>query len=114
MTEPLDSIEKIFGKNVQKFRKKANLSQTELSEKLGISQKHLSSIETGNQFTSASLIKKISKELKISPAALFGEDFNIREINMLQLLIVQQIDAKLENLYARIHEDLIKITQEKN
>lgn len=103
------TIQKIFGSNVQKFRKKANLTQTELSEKLGISQKHLSVIETGTQFASASLIEKLAKELKVPPATLFGGDFGNREVNMIQTLVVQQVEAKLESVYARIRDDLIKL-----
>ena len=109
MAEQKESIQKIFGKNVQKFRKRANLTQTELSEKLGISQKHLSVIETGNQFASANLIEKISKELKVSPSSLFGGDFGIREVNLIQTLVVQQVGAKLESLYMRIRNDLSKM-----
>ena len=34
------SVSKLLGTNVQKYRKNKNLTQTELAEKLGISQKH--------------------------------------------------------------------------
>ena len=58
--EELIDISKLFGENLRKIRKEANLTQDELSEKLDISQKHLSKIETGNQFASAQLISKIA------------------------------------------------------
>ena len=67
-----EQIPVLFGNNVRKYRKKAGLTQEELSKQLNISQKHLSIIETGNQFASASLIAKISDTLCVSPAALFG------------------------------------------
>ena len=67
-----ESIQDLFGRNVKKYRKAARLTQEQLSEKLGISQKHLSIIETGTQFASASLIGRISETLKISPGELFG------------------------------------------
>lgn len=44
------TVSKLLGTNVQKYRKKNNLTQTELAEKIGISQKHLSDIETGTKF----------------------------------------------------------------
>ena len=66
----------LFGQNVQKYRKLAGLTQSELSKRLEISQKHLSIIETGTQFASASLISRICAELKVPPAALFGDDMN--------------------------------------
>ena len=62
------SIPELFGKNVQKYRKIAGLTQMELSKRLDITQKHLSVIENGSQFASASLIAKISQELKVTPA----------------------------------------------
>ena len=66
------TIQQLFGRNVQKFRKQAGLTQEQLSERLGISQKHLSIIETGTQFASATLIAKLSETLQVTPADLFG------------------------------------------
>ncbi|WP_294428423.1 helix-turn-helix transcriptional regulator [uncultured Treponema sp.] len=57
-------ISQLFGRNVKKYRKLAGLTQEQLSERLGVSQKHLSIIETGTQFASASLIGRISEELQ--------------------------------------------------
>ncbi len=67
-----ESIPELFGRNVKKYRKMAGLTQEQLSERLGVSQKHLSIIETGTQFASAGLIGRISEELKVSPGDLFG------------------------------------------
>ena len=67
-----ESIPQLFGRNVRKYRKARNLTQEQLSEKLEISQKHLSIIETGSQFASASLIGRISEVLNVSPGDLFG------------------------------------------
>ena len=67
-----ESISELFGRNVKKYRKMAGLTQEQLSERLGVSQKHLSIIETGTQFASATLIGRISEELKVSPGDLFG------------------------------------------
>lgn len=74
-----------------------------------ISQKHLSFIETGVQFASASLIDKICKELNISCGDLFAseKDVNIKEVNMIctmmqnivipQFLIIESKLRKIEN-----------------
>ena len=72
METPESSVSKLFGFNVQKFRKQRNLTQVELSQKIGISQKHLSDIETGTKFPSVHVIEKLSKELNAAPALLFG------------------------------------------
>jgi len=88
-------IPHLFGKNVQKYRKLAGLTQSELSKRLEITQKHLSIIETGTQFASASLIARISQELHVTPAALFGEDLNQEYFDRLYTRIETYIDNKI-------------------
>ncbi len=65
------NAKKIFGDNLHFYRKQAGLSQEQLAEKLDISVKHLSTLETGKVFVSAELLEKISLVLKVSLAALF-------------------------------------------
>ena len=64
-------IKAIFGKNVKYYRKKLKLSQEKLAEKLDITSKHLSNIETGATFVSAELLEKFSKQLFVSASLLF-------------------------------------------
>ena len=52
MNKEKPKIQILFGENVRKYRKKNGLTQEQFSEQLGISQKHLSIIETGTQFAS--------------------------------------------------------------
>ena len=102
MEETELDIPKLFGQNVQKYRKLADLTQAELSKRLEITQKHLSIIETGTQFASANLIAKISKELNIPPAALFGEDLNQQYFDKLYARLSTQIDNKINWLRANL------------
>lgn len=67
-------VKQLFGQNLHTYRKLRKLSQEQLAEKLDISVKHLSTIETGKVFASAELIEKIAKELDISISALFHTD----------------------------------------
>ena len=87
------SVSVLFGQNVKKYRKQAGLTQEQLSEQLGVSQKHLSIIETGTQFASASLIERISEVLKVSPADLFGgsSDEVLKEIKIMRETIVSML-----------------------
>jgi transcriptional regulator with XRE-family HTH domain len=96
--ETRETIPQLFGKNLQKFRKQAGLTQEQLSERLGISQKHLSIVETGIQFASASLIQKICDELQVSPADMFGgsNEEVITEIKKSRAMIMSMI-ANLRN-----------------
>lgn len=64
-------VKKIFGSNLHSYRKLRGLSQENLAEKLNISTKHLSTLETGKVFASAELIEKLSLVLNISISALF-------------------------------------------
>jgi transcriptional regulator with XRE-family HTH domain len=64
-------IKSVFGANLKYYRKKMNLSQEELSEQVGITPKHLSTIETGATFVSADLLERLTKRLGVSASALF-------------------------------------------
>ncbi|GHV16343.1 hypothetical protein FACS189493_2030 [Spirochaetia bacterium] len=64
-------IKETFGANLKQYRKKRRLSQEQLSEKLDITPKHLSTLETGAGFVSAELLEKITKILEVSASALF-------------------------------------------
>lgn len=99
------AIPKLFGKNVQKYRKKVGLTQEQLSIKLQISQKHMSIIETGTQFASAPLIGKIAEALNVSPAMLFGDyehEVNYEQANATALLLEQFIQTQMQVLYSRL------------
>ena len=61
----------IFGENLKQFRKEKNLSQEQLSEKVDISVKHLSSIERGLTFVSAELLENLSVSLEVPIHQLF-------------------------------------------
>ena len=111
-----ETIPQLFGRNVKKYRKQARLTQEQFSERLGISQKHLSIIETGTQFASASLIARISEELRVSPGDLFGgsSDEVLREIRQARDEIMSMLTNELNRHGARIigdMADLLKKTE---
>ncbi len=100
-----EDIQKLFGKNVQKYRKQAGLTQEQLSIKLQISQKHMSIIETGTQFASAPLIGKIAEALNVSPAMLFGgyeHEVNYNQVNATSFRLEQFIKSQLMVLYSKL------------
>ena len=106
-------IPHLFGKNLQKYRKLAGLTQSELSKRLEITQKHLSIIETGTQFASANLIARISKELNIPPAALFGEDMNQEYFDRLYSRLTTQMENKINWLRTNLTIELERQLNEK-
>ena len=106
MNNEVINIPKLFGSNVQKYRKLAGLTQDQLCEKLDISQKHLSIIETGTQFASAQLISRIGSELNVTPAALFGEDMNQSYMNNLYARLATFMENRMNQLRLQIVDDI--------
>jgi len=81
----LMGVKTLFGLNLKRFRKENRLSQDQLSEKVGISVKHLSKIERGLTFVSADLLEKLSNNLGVTIARLFCTDNeNIYDDNVLK------------------------------
>ena len=67
----MKGIKAVLGANIKHYRKKLRISQEQLAEKLEITPKHLSTIETGATFVSAELLEKISGQLLVSVSTLF-------------------------------------------
>ena len=113
MEETELNIPDLFGKNVQKYRKLAGLTQSELSKRLEITQKHLSIIETGTQFASANLIARISSELNVTPAALFGEDMNQEYFDRLYSRLASHFENKINWLRTSLSDEISRQLDEK-
>jgi DNA-binding XRE family transcriptional regulator len=60
------------GYKLKKYRKRRNMSQTEFSQFLGISQNYLSEIETGVHVPSLKQLAKISEKMNTTVAKLLG------------------------------------------
>ena len=57
---------KSCGARIRKLREKKNMSQSELAEKLNITNIHLSRIETGSRGASLDLLMEISEVFQVS------------------------------------------------
>ncbi len=100
-----------IGQRIQKYRLQNNLTQEQLSEKVGISQKHLSRIEKGYHNPRFDMIIHISDALNITTDALAKElpnnDVNlflegvrsdIKKLNENQRLFLKEIILLLKNM----------------
>lgn len=96
----------IFGNNLHSYRKLRGLSQEQLAEKLDISIKHLSTMETGKVFASAELIEKISKELNVSISALFytpeEKSFDESDFSKIDVILEEELENSLKTIKHRI------------
>lgn len=67
---------KLFGKRVKESRIKIDMTQFELSEKIGVSQNFLGDIERGVKLPSLSKLVLLSNTLKVSLDYLFADSLN--------------------------------------
>ncbi len=67
-------LKKMFGQNLQKYRKLRRFTQESLAEKVGVDATSISSIETGKFFPTADNLQKIANALNIKLETLFCFD----------------------------------------
>lgn len=72
-------IDKIFGKILRNFRIKNNLTQEQLSEKLGISLKYISRIENGNNGVKTQTLINYMNILGITPNTIYASFITDKE-----------------------------------
>jgi transcriptional regulator with XRE-family HTH domain len=102
-------IKTILGENLKFYRKVKQLSQEQLSEKVDISVKHLSSIERGLNFVSADLLEKLAFYVDVPVFYFF---VNKRELFYNDVML-NKIDKIIEKQLIRTIEE-IKIDIRKN
>lgn len=101
-------IKEKLGKRISELRKSLNISQEELAEKLDISQKSLSKIETGRNFLTSETLEKLLIAFNMKTSELFDFDHLDSQENLLE---------EIYNYIATIKNDenalkiLYKITQ---
>lgn len=94
-----------IGQRIRKYRKAQNLSQEQLSEKIGISVTHMSHIETGNTKLSLPVLVAISQTLNVHTDDLIFDFPSNKDI------IYKEIEEIFNNSSpenAKIISDLIK------
>lgn len=101
------NIKKIFGTNIHEYRKRKKFSQEQLAERLEISVKHLSNIETGKVFASAELIETIALVLDVSVSALFyspeEKSFDDSDISRIEMIIEEESQKATLAMKNRLH-----------
>ena len=99
---------KFIGQKIKQQRKRLELTQFELAEKVGIHEKQLSRIEAGLHYPSLENFIKILRILNIS----LSEFEEKKEINPIKDDICQLLDES-DNYELKIYRDVIK-TLKKN
>lgn len=98
-----------IGRRIQHYRNKAKLTQDQLAEQVGTSQKHLSRIELGYHLPNFETVIALAKALNV-PIDAFVQDLSDNKVNtFLELIksdISQMSDKQLEMVKKQI--ELIK------
>lgn len=85
-------INKILGNVIQDFRIKNNLTQEQLAEKLDVSTKYMSKVETGIRGLSSPKLIKCMEILSITPNKLYKQLINNNSI-LKQLEISEELNS---------------------
>jgi transcriptional regulator with XRE-family HTH domain len=92
----MKSTKQLLGGRIKELRRGMDLSQDQLSEKIGVDPKHLSRIELGKSFPYMETLEAIAEALKVDLKDLF--DFSHLE--------VQPVDKKeIEALLTDVNPD---------
>ncbi len=99
---------KYIAQIIQNARKKQGLKQSQLAEKIGISEKHLSKIETGKNYPALDNFLKIIKILNISIKDLGLNDTD--EVSEQKIYLRKIINTSSEK-QLKIYIDMINTLQ---
>ena len=87
------NVKKLLGEKIKKLRISNGYTQEELAEKIDISQRALSGIETGKNFLTAETLDKLVRVLNIKYSELFSVD-HYRDTKIL----INDLNAKIFSL----------------
>lgn len=104
-------VRKIFKENLKYWRNKANLTQEQLSEKIGYGGGYISEIESRNIFPKPETIDAIANALNIKPSQLFEEQgYPNNAISFNKQDFVKELSSEL---YEQINVSIIKYLEKK-
>lgn len=99
---------KFIGTVIRNARKKANLRQTELAEKVGMSDKNLGNIENGKQFPQVNNFLRLLEVLNLSVED-FGVKISTIEDQPKEQLIKEALLSNPEDI--QIYSEIISFTK---
>jgi transcriptional regulator with XRE-family HTH domain len=94
--EKIVDLKEMIGSRIQEIRNKKGITQDQLSEKVGISSKYLSSIERGKENPTLNTILKLSQSLDAKPAEFFAH-LEIEDPAKRRSMIIEILDGADED-----------------
>lgn len=92
----------IIGENVKKYREKANLTQADLAEKVGIGTASVSRIERGEKRMKMETLRAFADALDISVGLLFYQENKDELLLSLTKMLDSQSPEFIESLMALV------------
>lgn len=89
-----------IGNRIRKYREELGLSQTQLAERIGISNSRVSNWEQGINRPDADMLAEICKALNVSPSLLLGVQLTSEELNDKERKVIHAYRKKTELQYA--------------
>jgi transcriptional regulator with XRE-family HTH domain len=103
------NIKSVFGENLKLYRKAKKMSQEQLSEKVDISVKHLSSIERGLNFVSADLLEKLALSVEVPVYYFFVNEkeiiYNDNMLNTIDRIIEKNLIQTIKEIKSDIRQN---------
>ena len=112
MQNEKDDILKNIGHRIQECRTAAKLTQEQLAEMVGISQKHISRLERGIHVPHFDVIIKIAQALDV-PVDAFVTDLSASNVNIFLQNIKEDIEGMSQNQLSLIKEGILAIKKYK-
>ena len=99
------------GKNIKKYRKLAGYNINQLAEKIGISPKYLSSLESCYQMPSVPTLDKIASELHITIERLLKDSPDQENDQKTKGLIIEALDTLTNEELEFMYQVICNFTQ---
>lgn len=98
------TIKRLIGSRIKQLRRAKGLSQEELSEKIGMSSKYLSSIERGNENPTLDTFIKLAQSLGVDIFELFNysQELALKDSKKFLLDLIKSSDKEKLDLTAKI------------
>ena len=91
-------IKKIVGINLKKARTNCNLTQFELAERIGMTQKQIASIELGQAYPEASTLAKLADMLSVPLSFFFRNGTETEAENRRVMDIMQKLHSRIDSV----------------
>lgn len=83
-------LKQIYGRNIKRLREERKMTQDALSEKIGLNEKYLSTIETGAKWGSFDTLISLANALNVEPYELLlpnGKEVSIDSRKTKELMV---------------------------